>query len=695
MAYNKQNFNAGDILKASQLNAMDEQIAANEVALEGKQPKGDYLTSADLTSKQDKLVSGVNIKTVNGQSILGSGNIEILTSNSEQITNTIGLIGSPQVYTCDIKVDGLQVFSNVEAIYSAFDELTTLYPTMFKSNGSIGKDASGNYDIKYYTLGKTNPKITTDRVGNNANQWDDTKYLRKRIFINGNIHSWVERHCCYGLYLFVKELLESDEQWALFIKNNLVLDIVPQPNPWGYDNKTNVNKNNKNLNRYYLTNREPENVCIVNLIESLIPRGLIGIIDLHNTNDNTPGYTIGKTSQKYYNELCILASQIESITHKYYKDIYGSDRDSFYHMWNYDSAGINGLLNDYADTKGLVCYTSEVGTTIGEKGCIMTKMILVNTINALSNLGFINNENEIPDIPIVPDEPSTDPDEPETPDVEVGTDITSLFNWNNGGAIEATTINRPGLVMNTPLFNYTDYFDVKAYPDFRMSFVKWTSSTGTQPTLGYALYDENKNYISGVRFEQANATVGNSAGEVITINVHITDPSVAYMRTCYPADNSKYGTFSAVTIGKDDVANEPENPENPEKIDVTDLFTFTDGAAIETYTGNGNAGTTFTTSLFKYSDYVDVSEMPNFEMSFVTWRSGSGKKATLGYALYDENKNYVSGYAFELAPESVGNSAGEPCMIEVNVTDPNVKYIRTCYPTDETKYGEFKAYKIA
>lgn len=75
MAYNKQNFNAGDILKASQLNAMDEQIAANEVALEGKQAKGDYLTSADLDSKQNKLVSGVNIKTVNGQSILGSGNI--------------------------------------------------------------------------------------------------------------------------------------------------------------------------------------------------------------------------------------------------------------------------------------------------------------------------------------------------------------------------------------------------------------------------------------------------------------------------------------------------------------------------------------------------------------------------------------------------------------------------------------------
>lgn len=342
MGYTKQNFKDGNVLKAAQLNAMDIQIAANEKALEGKQPKSQFIT-----------------------------------------------IGAPQVYTCDLDSSNVSVFENVNAIYEAFDALATTYPKMFKSNGSIGKDTSGKYDIKYYTLGKTNPKITTDRTGSNANQWDETKYLRKRIFINGNIHSWIERHCCTGLYLFVKELLESNEKWALYIKNNLVLDIVPQPNPWGYDNKTNVNKNNKNLNRFYLTNRESENTCIVNLIESLIPRGLVGVIDLHNTGDNTPGYTIGKTTQKFWKELCILSSQIESITHDSYKELYGSDRDSFYHMWNYDNANISGLLNDYTETKGLVCYTSEVATGLAERGCLMTKMILVNTINAISTFDFV------------------------------------------------------------------------------------------------------------------------------------------------------------------------------------------------------------------------------------------------------------------------------------------------------------------
>lgn len=54
MAYTKQTFTAGQTLKASDLNTMSEGI----------------------TTKQDTLVSGTNIKTVNGQSLLGSGNIE-------------------------------------------------------------------------------------------------------------------------------------------------------------------------------------------------------------------------------------------------------------------------------------------------------------------------------------------------------------------------------------------------------------------------------------------------------------------------------------------------------------------------------------------------------------------------------------------------------------------------------------------
>lgn len=84
---------------------VDEQLAT-------KQPAGDYATTSNLAlkadkstvdtlqeqvtsntsaiaTKQDKLVSGTNIKTINGQTVLGAGNIEVSggTSDYTQLTN--------------------------------------------------------------------------------------------------------------------------------------------------------------------------------------------------------------------------------------------------------------------------------------------------------------------------------------------------------------------------------------------------------------------------------------------------------------------------------------------------------------------------------------------------------------------------------------------------------------------------------
>ena len=50
-----------------------------------------YATKSDLNSKQDTLVSGTNIKTINGQSVLGEGNIEIQQSELPIASaNTLG-----------------------------------------------------------------------------------------------------------------------------------------------------------------------------------------------------------------------------------------------------------------------------------------------------------------------------------------------------------------------------------------------------------------------------------------------------------------------------------------------------------------------------------------------------------------------------------------------------------------------------
>ena len=46
-------------------------------ASEKYQPKGEYATTSQLSGKQDTLVSGTNIKTINGNSLLGEGDITI------------------------------------------------------------------------------------------------------------------------------------------------------------------------------------------------------------------------------------------------------------------------------------------------------------------------------------------------------------------------------------------------------------------------------------------------------------------------------------------------------------------------------------------------------------------------------------------------------------------------------------------
>lgn len=62
MAYNKQNFVDGQVLDAEHLNNIENGIVENENA---------------ISNKQDRLVSGINIKTINGVSLLGDGDIEI------------------------------------------------------------------------------------------------------------------------------------------------------------------------------------------------------------------------------------------------------------------------------------------------------------------------------------------------------------------------------------------------------------------------------------------------------------------------------------------------------------------------------------------------------------------------------------------------------------------------------------------
>ena len=134
MAYTKQNFNSGDVLKASQLNAMDAQIAANEIALDGKQPKGDYLTEhqdiSHLATKEE-IPTIPTFKTINGETLVGEGDIDLDVLNQvKAYMQSIGFVVKPDEeiawgvrdseghYAIKIDNDGVVNIGNLNALNS-------------------------------------------------------------------------------------------------------------------------------------------------------------------------------------------------------------------------------------------------------------------------------------------------------------------------------------------------------------------------------------------------------------------------------------------------------------------------------------------------------------------------------------------------------------------------------------------------
>ena len=91
--------------------------------LDGKQDKGDYALKSELSGKQDTLVSGTNIKTVNGQTLLGEGNIEIQGGGS-------GISDAPS----DDKLYGRKNANWSEIIIPSTDNLATKEELNAKAN---------------------------------------------------------------------------------------------------------------------------------------------------------------------------------------------------------------------------------------------------------------------------------------------------------------------------------------------------------------------------------------------------------------------------------------------------------------------------------------------------------------------------------------------------------------------------------
>lgn len=86
------------------------EISSTELYMTTDDP--DYITADQLENKQDLLISGTNIKTINNQSLLGSGNIVFDTVPTQGSTNAIT---SGAVY---------EVLGNLETALNNFNSRT-------------------------------------------------------------------------------------------------------------------------------------------------------------------------------------------------------------------------------------------------------------------------------------------------------------------------------------------------------------------------------------------------------------------------------------------------------------------------------------------------------------------------------------------------------------------------------------------
>lgn len=157
--------------------------SANTVA------RGDHRHPSD-TSRQEKLVSGTNIKTINGQSVLGSGDIPI--SEGSKYANTSEIVDNAITLTSTSTLADLakQILAQkTKVVRMDWDEnLQRIMPPIRPSAGVY----SSRVEFKVISTAKTND-ITNPLCGlievfyNSVTELKNTSLLRKYIMDQGLI----------------------------------------------------------------------------------------------------------------------------------------------------------------------------------------------------------------------------------------------------------------------------------------------------------------------------------------------------------------------------------------------------------------------------------------------------------------------------------------------------------------------------
>ena len=244
------------------------------------------------------------------------------------------LVGSPRLYISERVSD---VYSSLNGkktseLYAEWDSMAERFPEYISRGEDLGEvtKSGTTYALRQYTIGFNkkwliNHEPTKDEIVKDtaANFWKERDNARK-ILIPIGMHG-EEKTACWGAMLAFKELLESNEEWAMFIKSNFVLKVIPSVNPSGFNDNERASSNGTVMNREESVDA-PENIMLLNWVEQ--NKDAFILLDFHGTQgryaylpcwDGAPVYDIVKRA----------SIQLSSSLYSNYKEFYNSIHEGY------------------------------------------------------------------------------------------------------------------------------------------------------------------------------------------------------------------------------------------------------------------------------------------------------------------------------------------------------------------------------
>lgn len=312
-------------------------------------------------------------------------------------------IGHPSIYISEptAPVSTSLRSKTVAQLYAEYDALVTNYPHFISRSTDICTvtDGTNSYDIRQYIIGFQDQGAISSEPGASdttfTNIWSAADNPKK-ILINAGMHG-EEKAPCWGTMLAFKELLESNDDWALFIKSNFILKIIPCLNPYGFDRNSRNNIYGHDLNRNTSIG-DSDRVAYINWVGE--NSDALAVIDSHGTQGKY-AYVPNACYMKNHDIITRVTEKFAAAFIPTFSALWGSINESYvstfypFLLAKYDPTVITPNLNACAgemfSNYGMEEFAIETPCNISNghradsdlRSCQITKMLLLNFIQVI------------------------------------------------------------------------------------------------------------------------------------------------------------------------------------------------------------------------------------------------------------------------------------------------------------------------